>query len=237
MALRTSLMPKSYLLEAVAVPRLICMLLPPPDPIPVTSLYLLLLGVNNFSKQIRSERLCLILCSAPRLKFFRIWPLKFQLSISAICLSGLGCDMVVLHSRGSQSIGPSAITNSFNNKSEGTQDFSNATIKIERCSCASTSRVRVIASSFNNKGNGIQNFSNATIIIMANCCGSLGLHGSRSIESSVLNSFNNEGNGLQDFSNSTVIVGSCSCTSTCVELKTHQTGLIKQKLDRGMFNL
>ncbi|KAK7357197.1 hypothetical protein VNO80_16480 [Phaseolus coccineus] len=121
MALRISLMPKSYLLEAVAVavPRLICM--------------------------IRSERLCLILFSAP----------------------------------GSQSIGPSAITYSFNNESEGTQDFSNATIKIERCSCASTSRVRVgvIASSFNNKGNGIQNFSNATIIIIGNCCGSLGLHG------------------------------------------------------------
>ncbi|KAK7357196.1 hypothetical protein VNO80_16479 [Phaseolus coccineus] len=55
-------------------------------------------------------------------------------------------------------------------------------------------------------------------------CSSFTHHaGSRSIESSVVNSFNNEGNGLQDFSNSTIIVGSCSCTSTCVELKTHQT--------------
>ncbi|KAL9317672.1 hypothetical protein ACSQ67_014189 [Phaseolus vulgaris] len=119
MALRASLMPKSYLLEAVAVavPRLICMH-------QVSSMY--------DEQNLRSE-----------------------------------------------SIGPSGITNSFNNKSEGTQDFSNATIKIERSSCVSTGRVRVgvIASSFNNKGNGIQNFSDATIIIIGNCCDSLGLHG------------------------------------------------------------
>ncbi|KAL9317673.1 hypothetical protein ACSQ67_014190 [Phaseolus vulgaris] len=157
------------------------------------------------------------LCSSPppsRTRFFRIWPLKVP---------------------GRQSIGPSAITNSFNNESEGRQDFSNATIKIERCSYASTSSVSVgvIASSFNNKGNGIQNFSNATIIIIGNCCGSLGLHGSRSIEHGVVNSFNNEGNGLQDFDNSTIIVGSCSRTSTCVEAKTHQTGLIKKNIETG----
>jgi len=81
---------------------------------------------------------------------------------------------------GNQSIGKGVITKSFKNESEGTQDFFNATIEIEGCSCASTSKVRigVIANSFNNKGNGIQNFSNATIIIINGCCcGSVDLHG------------------------------------------------------------
>lgn len=105
--------------------------------------------------------------------------MKFLLYVEA--LFGLNIHLLIcfiFDVSGSQSIG-GLITKSFNNESEGTHDFFNATIKIQGFSCASTRGVRVgvIASSFN-KADGIQNFSNATIIIIGGCCGgSLDLHG------------------------------------------------------------
>jgi len=83
------------------------------------------------------------------------------------------------------------VTSSFNNKGNGTQDFSNSIIII-----IIKGGVGGVTSSFNNKGDGTHDFSNSTIIIVN---GGWRVGGIRS-------SYNNKGNGTQDFRDSTIII-------------------------------